>query len=306
MRKAVIGVLGLATAIALTSFALGGIAMAQTPTPSGDSGGAKTPWIGVTLVDLNERVAARLGISQTSGVAVVTVTADSPAEKGGTKAKDVVTAIDGKSTSTATEVTTAVKAKKAGDSLALTVLRDGKQVSLSIVVGERSQPTPKGQAGKANKNEQASPMSRFGGLLDGLKDLAPGEAFNHMLGSQWRFLDKDNKTVTIKSIPGTVISASKESLTIKPNDQAESGGPYAITSDTQVRLGGNAAVDSLKAGDQVVVTTADGKTALSVGAAAHNGLGGWMGGRGGPKENMRRGFDNRAHPTAPATPGSTS
>ena len=123
MKRPFIGILVLAALALVTTLAVGGVALAQTPTPPAGSDGAKTPWIGVSLVDLSERVAARLGISQTTGVAVVTVTADSPAAKAGIKAKDVITAVDGKSVTKASEVSAAVKSKKAGDSIAITVVR---------------------------------------------------------------------------------------------------------------------------------------------------------------------------------------
>ena len=305
MKRPVIVVLVLATLALVTTLALGGVALAQTPTPPAGSDGAKTPWIGVSLVELNERVAARLGISQTAGVAVVSVTADSPAAKAGVREKDVITAVDGKPVTKAGEVSAAVKSKTIGDSIAITVVRDGKTENLNVVVGELAQPKGRVGSGKAPNTVRPEAKSPFGGLLDGLKGLTPGEAFGRMLGSQRRFLDENNQTVTIKSIPGTVVSAGKDSLTIKPNDSAESGGPYAITSDTQVRLSGNAGVDSLKAGDQVVVVTADGKTALSVTSGVRGAFGDWMGGRMSPHGSFGRGFDRGSKP-APTTPKASS
>ena len=315
MKKWRVVATALLAVVLLAGLAVGGVALAQsqtqpTPTPTTTSSG--TPWIGVTLVDLNEKLAARIGVSQTTGVVVSMVVPSSPAAEAGLKVKDLIKSVDGNTVTKAEEVVAAIKAKKIGDVVALTVTRDGTDQSITVKTAEMPQPVQRGVLGGGRffgigpRGGWSGFGAPFGKLMDGLRDLAPSDLFGHMLGSQFRFLDKDNKPVTVKAIPGTVVSASKDSLTIKPNDPAESGGPYAITSDTKVLLPNRAGAESLKAGDQVVVTTADGKTALTVtsgiGGKGPGRAGGWTDG----VKGLRGHWGGKLAPGAQPTPGANT
>ncbi len=78
------------------------------------------------------RNGAKPGMS--TGAVVVSVAAGSPAEKAGLKAKDLITAVNGKAITTAEELTSLVKAAKVGDKLTLTITRSGEQNPLSLDV----------------------------------------------------------------------------------------------------------------------------------------------------------------------------
>lgn len=67
-----------------------------------------------------------------TGVIVSAVTIGSPAEKAGVKAKDLITAVNGKAVTTPDELSSLVKAGKSGDKLTLTITRAGEQNPLSI------------------------------------------------------------------------------------------------------------------------------------------------------------------------------
>jgi S1-C subfamily serine protease len=70
------------------------------------------------------------------GLLVTGVTGESPAEKGGLKADDVITKIDGKEVGEVPTFVKAIKDHKPGDKITLTVLRDGKEKDVKITVGE--------------------------------------------------------------------------------------------------------------------------------------------------------------------------
>jgi membrane-associated protease RseP (regulator of RpoE activity) len=282
MSRFRIGFLVMATFAVVAAVTVGGVAFAQaqgTPTPSPQAQASNVAWVGVSLVDLNQQVAARLGISETAGVAIAQVVAKSPAADAGLQVGDIVASVDGKAVTKADEVVAAVKAKKVGDKIAFTVTRKGSSVQITATAAAAPQAPQRGSVPGSNPAAPATPGTGsfgfgfgpggrggfgFGGVPGGLKDVPPADLFGHLFGWQFKFSDKDGKPAIVKSIPGTVVSASKDSITIKPNDSSESGGPYAITADTKVLLPGKAAVETLKAGDQVVVVTSDGKTALSV------------------------------------------
>jgi membrane-associated protease RseP (regulator of RpoE activity) len=282
MSKSRIGLLAMATVAVVAVLTIGGVAFAQaqgapTPGPQAQAQASGGAWIGVGLADLNDKVAARIGVSGTVGVAIVQVVAKGPAADAGLQVGDIVTSVDGKSVAKAQEVVAAVKAKTVGDKIAFAVSRKGSSLQITVTAaavpqapqrGTTPGTTAPGAAGRGNGGFDFGFMGRggfgFGGLLDGLKGIPGADVFGHLFGWQFKFTDKDGKAVTVKTIPGIVVSATKDSLTIKPNDSSESGGPYAITADTKVQLPGRATVDSLKAGDKVVVVTTDGKTAISV------------------------------------------
>jgi serine protease Do len=95
------------------------------------------PFLGVNMFDLTPSLAEQLNLDQTSGALVVEVTAGSGAEVGGIRPRDIIVDIDGKKIDSAGDVTSAVQGHKPGDSLKITVLRDGKRQTLDVKLGER-------------------------------------------------------------------------------------------------------------------------------------------------------------------------
>jgi S1-C subfamily serine protease len=59
-----------------------------------------------------------------------------PAGKAGLKADDVIVKLDGKEVADLEGFIKAIKAHKAGDKIALQVLRDGKEMEIKITLGE--------------------------------------------------------------------------------------------------------------------------------------------------------------------------
>jgi len=84
------------------------------------------------------------------GVVAVAVMPDSPAEKAGVKKGDVITDMNDKPVSGVRPFVDAVTALKAGDELALKMLRDGKEQSIKVKLGKRpaEPPTPPVPPGK--------------------------------------------------------------------------------------------------------------------------------------------------------------
>jgi putative serine protease PepD len=87
-----------------------------------------------------EHAYAGVSIGDTSndtGAQVSRVVSGSPADKAGLQAGDVITAIDGKSISTADDLTALVNTYKPGDTAKLTVTRNGSTKTLTITFGQR-------------------------------------------------------------------------------------------------------------------------------------------------------------------------
>jgi serine protease Do len=93
-------------------------------------------WLGVTIQDLTPDLAKSLNIKNTEGALVSGVEQDSPADKGGVKRGDLITALNGKQATDSRSLRNMVAAISPGTKVELTVVRDGKEKTLTITLGE--------------------------------------------------------------------------------------------------------------------------------------------------------------------------
>jgi serine protease Do len=89
-----------------------------------------------------------------SGVFVQTVEPGGPSDKAGMQAGDIILTVNGKSLSDGDDLVDTVTATPIGESVNLTVLREGKRLNLRVVVGDLSQIFPK-QFGNGSEPETA-------------------------------------------------------------------------------------------------------------------------------------------------------
>ena len=97
------------------------------------------PQLGVKVIALGEipeAYKARLGITTKleSGIYVDSVTKTGAAAKAGMKAKDVITKVDGKKVSDVASLHSILYSHKVGDTVTVTVNRDGKDVNLKVTL----------------------------------------------------------------------------------------------------------------------------------------------------------------------------
>ena len=117
-----------------------------------ENGYVAKPYIGVNVSDVSEET---MGYGLPAGAAVKAVSEDSPAEKAGLQVNDIITAVNGKEISGRTGLSEAVSAASVGDTLTLTVYRQGKTISVEVTVGEQVQ--------SALANEDTHQNSQQGG-----------------------------------------------------------------------------------------------------------------------------------------------
>lgn len=82
-----------------------------------------------------------LGITYSSnqeGAYIKKVTVGSAAEKAGLRAGDIVTKIDGQNVDSASKISQTIATKKVGDSLSLTILANGQEMSVTAILQEGS------------------------------------------------------------------------------------------------------------------------------------------------------------------------
>jgi serine protease Do len=102
-----------------------------------DKGRVVRGWLGISIQDLTDDLAAGFGASGKGGVLVADVMKDSPAEASGLKAGDIIVELSGAPVKDVTELQKRVAAVSPGQSVPVTVLRDRKPTKLTVKVGEQ-------------------------------------------------------------------------------------------------------------------------------------------------------------------------
>ncbi|MCW5725195.1 MAG: Do family serine endopeptidase [Maricaulaceae bacterium] len=94
-------------------------------------------WLGVTIQDIDEDIAESLGLSNRRGALVSAVVNDSPAASGGLQRGDVVLRMNDREVSDSTDLTRRIGATPQGEQVQFRVLRDGRERTLRVTLGER-------------------------------------------------------------------------------------------------------------------------------------------------------------------------
>jgi len=89
-------------------------------------------YLGVDIAPMDSYLANKLGVDYVQGVAVVRIYQDGSAAQSGLVVNDVITKINGKNVTAASELIEMVGRSKIGDSVALTVVREGKEKEIPV------------------------------------------------------------------------------------------------------------------------------------------------------------------------------
>jgi serine protease Do len=105
-------------------------------------------WLGIAMKEVDDAVAQRFGMEAPQGVYVEEVMNDSPASKAGLKTFDIILKIDGHVMNSSNEVQNFIAMKKPGETVTLSLLRNGKSLNVAVKLGQR-------ETGKAGAKELA-------------------------------------------------------------------------------------------------------------------------------------------------------
>ena len=110
------------------------------------------PYMGITYLAVTDaQTAAQLNVSA-YGVYVVDVAQGGPADKAGLKAGDRIVSIDGTEIAQRDDLGTLIQQHTAGDTLSITVARDGQMQTVSLTLGEKNTST-NAQAAQRSAND---------------------------------------------------------------------------------------------------------------------------------------------------------
>ncbi len=93
-------------------------------------------WLGVQIQQIDDELAAGLGLEEAKGALVSEVVADSPAERAGLEAGDIITAFEETEIETIKDLTRAVAEVRPDSDIELEVWRNGTSKTLDVSLGE--------------------------------------------------------------------------------------------------------------------------------------------------------------------------
>ncbi|MES2252469.1 MAG: Do family serine endopeptidase [Pseudomonadota bacterium] len=120
-----------------------------------DSGRTKRGWIGVRIQPLTEDMIEALGLN-VQGVIVGSVTSDGPAEKATLKEGDIIFEYDGKMLNEQNRLPRLVGETDVGKTMPMKVFRKGKEITLSITIGEYEEAAKLGKMDDLNTSKRSS------------------------------------------------------------------------------------------------------------------------------------------------------
>ncbi len=124
--------------------------------------------IGVSLSLVNSAIAQRYNLSTDTGAYISAITPDTGAADSDLQVGDIITKVDGKAVTSVTDVTLEVRAHKVGDTIPITVNRDGEELSIDVTLSSDENMTPTANQEEEQEQQQQDQRGEgFGGRGDG-------------------------------------------------------------------------------------------------------------------------------------------
>jgi serine protease Do len=118
-----------------------------------DHGAVTRGWIGVQIQPVTGEIADSLGLKNARGALVAEPQSDSPAQKAGIKAGDVIVSVNGETVTDARNLARRISAMAPGTFVKLGIIRGGKEDTLTLTLGE----LPKERQARAGGEERVTP-----------------------------------------------------------------------------------------------------------------------------------------------------
>jgi len=170
-----------------------------------DFGHARRGWLGVRIQQVSPDLAESVGLKDASGAMVAGVNDNGPADQAKIKAGDIILDFNGQPVKEMRNLPLIVAQTDIGKDVPVTVWRDGKQVVLTVKVGEM--PDDQKQAANDNTKQPGSPVD-LSGLGVKLAELTPDLRTKFQIGA-------DQKGVVITDVDAGTPAADRS---LKPGD----------------------------------------------------------------------------------------
>ncbi len=147
-------------------------------------------WLGVTIQNLTPELAQEFNLKKTTGALITDIFNGSPAEKAALKRGDIILEVNGKTVRNVESLRNMVSQSKAGSTIQLDILRDGKNLTVTVNVTEFPQ-----DLAQADPGDTADDPHREEKTLAGLSVMDLSRDIAKQLG-----LSKNEKGVVIVKV----------------------------------------------------------------------------------------------------------
>lgn len=118
-------------------FAIPSVVVVQVADEIISTGKATHAYIGVGTRTVTSALQDQFGLSRSSGILVAQVTPDGPAGKSGIEQGDIILEVDGEEMIESSDLLVAIRDKKPGDVVQVTLDRDGTEMNITVTLEER-------------------------------------------------------------------------------------------------------------------------------------------------------------------------
>ncbi|HWU39772.1 MAG TPA: DegQ family serine endoprotease [Candidatus Acidoferrum sp.] len=173
-------------------------------------------WLGVSIQELTDELAAQFAVKPDDGVLVGNVMKDSPAERGGLKSGDIIQEFNGIKIGDVHQLQREVAQSTVGSQAQVKVMREKRPVALTIVLGE--QPSELAAAGQGSTPEETA-ADRYGLTVQDLTpDLRNQLGLKNMDGVMVSSVDEAGPATRAGVRPGDIITEANREPVKNSND----------------------------------------------------------------------------------------
>jgi len=204
-------------------------------------------FLGIKMKDLDAETAKVIGVGDSGGVLVESVVAGSPAQKAGVLEGDVISSAGGQHVENSYGLRSVVGSSKPGTKMLFDVIRDGKELKLTVVLAGASDEELAAGRGAANKPEvpEEKPVKPAEKVIAGvtLQEVTPSLRQRYDIGADVLGLvvtkvEKDSVAATSGLAEGDVIiSINSHAVKTLPEATAQTKESESVVSLRFVRKG---------------------------------------------------------------------
>ena len=126
-----------------------------------NNGEVTRAWLGVAIQDLTPELTEYYGVKNKKGVLVTQTYKDDPADKGGIKPHDIITAVGDLKITNARELSSAIAASQIGSKIPITLLRNGTEKTVTVKLKKRDDDAIEANEGHENTSNLGITMSEL-------------------------------------------------------------------------------------------------------------------------------------------------